>query len=74
MGGGGGGGGEWPMRGLGTGHVISGQMRGLKKNGKGRGQPTDRHTDIATTRLYRPGADAVEIKMGSLGGKDLLYC
>ena len=37
----------WPMRGLESGHVTCGPMRGLKINFTGRGQ----HTDIRTSRL-----------------------
>ena len=45
-----------PMRGLGTDHVISGQMRGLKKMHPmaQTNRQTDTQTDIATLRLNRP--------------------
>ena len=43
------------MRGLGTDHVISGPMRGLKKTAfDGTDRQTDRQKDIATLRLDRP--------------------
>ena len=45
----GGGGGGWPMRGLGTDHVISGPMRGLKKTASdGTNRQTSGHCDSMT--------------------------
>ena len=44
------------MRGLGTDHVISGPMRGLKiTESDGAHRHTDTQTDIANLRLNRPG-------------------
>ena len=50
------------MRGLGTDHVISGPMTGLKKNSS---DCANRQTDMATLGLNRPsGTDSVKVSTG----------
>ena len=50
------------MRGLGSGHVTCGPMRGLEINFTGRG-PTDRQTDGHCDSMTNPAQRAESVKM-----------